>query len=79
MTHTTHTEHHESDSATPDVFPDFAVSLEEAGHRVKMLGEFVREHMTEGEDYGVIPGTNAKPTLFKAGAEKLNAIFGLAA
>ena len=78
MSQTTHTEHHESDSAAPDVFPDFAVSLEEAGHRVKMLGEFVREHMTEGEDFGVIPGTNTKPTLFKAGAEKLNAIFGLA-
>jgi hypothetical protein len=29
-----------------------------------------RELMTEGEDYGVIPGT-PKPTLFKPGAEKL--------
>lgn len=62
----------------PDVFPDFAISLEEANRRVKMLQEFVREHMVEGEDYGIIPGTSAKPTLFKAGAEKLNAIFGLA-
>ena len=43
-----------------------------------MLREFVREHMVEGEDYGVIPGTSTKPTLLKAGAEKLNAIFGLA-
>jgi hypothetical protein len=34
--------------------------------------------MVEGEDYGIVPGTNGKPTLFKAGAEKLNAIFGLA-
>ncbi|MBV9468086.1 MAG: hypothetical protein JO316_19020 [Abitibacteriaceae bacterium] len=62
----------------PDVFPDFAISLEEANRRVKMLQEFVRDHMVEGEDYGVIPGTQAKPTLFKPGAEKLNAIFGLA-
>jgi hypothetical protein len=62
----------------PDVFPDFAISLEEANRRVKMLQEFVREHMVEGEDYGVIPGTSGKPTLFKPGAEKLNAIFGLA-
>ena len=60
----------------PDVFPDFAISLEEANRRVKMLQEFVRDHMVEGEDYGVIPGTQAKPTLFKPGAEKLNAIFG---
>jgi hypothetical protein len=66
-----------SDS-TDDVFPDFAISLEEAGRRVKMLKEFVREHMTDGEDYGIIPGASPKPTLFKAGAEKLNAIFGLA-
>lgn len=64
--------------APPDVFPDFAISLEEANRRVKMLQEFVREHMVEGEDYGVIPGTSGKPTLFKPGAEKLNAIFGLA-
>jgi hypothetical protein len=64
--------------AVPDVFPDFAISLDEANRRVKMLAEFVRGHMVEGEDYGIIPGTNTKPTLFKPGAEKLNAIFGLA-
>jgi hypothetical protein len=61
-----------------DVFPDFAISLEEANRRVAMLKEFVRDHMVEGEDYGVIPGASNKPTLFKPGAEKLNAIFGLA-
>ena len=61
-----------------DVFPDFAVSLQEANRRVEQLKEFVREHMVEGEDYGVIPGASNKPTLFKPGAEKLNAIFGLA-
>lgn len=68
----------EAYNATPvDVFPDFAISLEEAVRRVKMLQQYVREHMVDGEDYGIIPGSN-KPTLFKAGAEKLNAIFGLA-
>lgn len=74
------TPHPQSDSAAapPDVFPDFAISLEEANRRVKMLKEFVRDHMVEGEDYGIIPGTSTKPTLFKPGAEKLNAIFGLA-
>lgn len=61
-----------------DVFPDFAVTLKEANRRVQLMKEFVREHMVEGEDYGVIPGASPKPTLFKAGAEKLNAIFGLA-
>jgi hypothetical protein len=43
-----------------------------------MLQEFVRDQMVDGEDYGVIPGTGSKPTLLKPGAEKLNAIFGLA-
>ena len=66
------------EAAMTDVFPDFAISLEEANRRVAMLKEFVREHMVEGEDYGVIPGASNKPTLFKPGAEKLNAIFGLA-
>lgn len=61
-----------------DVFPEFAVSLEEAARRIALLKQFVREHMVEGEDYGVIPGASPKPTLFKPGAEKLNAIFGLA-
>lgn len=61
-----------------DVFPDMAITLEEANRRVRLLQEFVHKHMVEGEDYGIIPGTSAKPTLFKAGAEKLNAIFGLA-
>jgi len=67
-----------SNSSIPtDVFPDFAVSLEEANARIKMFQQYVREHMVEGEDYGVIPGST-KPTLFKPGAEKLNAIFGYA-
>src|SRR5438045_2943000 len=60
-----------------DVFPDLAVSLDEVERRVRLLQDFVRSQMSEGEDYGTIPGT-AKPTLFKPGAEKLNAIFGLA-
>lgn len=68
----------EENLASPDVFPDFAVTLDEANRRVRLFQEFVRDHMVEGEDYGTIPGVANKPTLFKAGAEKLNAIFGLA-
>ncbi len=59
-----------------DVFPDFAVDPAEMTRRTSMLKDYVREHMSEGEDYGIIPGGN-KPTLFKPGAEKLNAVFGL--
>lgn len=60
-----------------DVFPDFAIPLEEANARIREFQRYVREHMTEGEDFGVIPGSS-KPTLFKPGAEKLNALFGYA-
>jgi hypothetical protein len=59
-----------------DVFPDFAATPEEVARRTAMLRDYVAEHMREGEDYGVVPG-GSKPTLFKPGAEKLNAVFGL--
>jgi len=64
------------ETSVVDVFPDFAVDPAEMTRRTAMLKDYVREHMNEGEDYGIIPGGN-KPTLFKPGAEKLNAVFGL--
>lgn len=66
----------QTEASAPDVFPDFAVDPAEMTRRTAMLKDYVREHMSEGEDYGIIPGGN-KPTLFKPGAEKLNAVFGL--
>lgn len=66
----------EAGNAANDVFPDFAVDPAEMTRRTAMLKDYVREHMSEGEDYGIIPG-GSKPTLFKPGAEKLNAVFGL--
>ena len=66
------------DSLVPaDAFPDFAVDPAEVTRRTQMLRDYVRNHMVDGEDFGVIPGGGTKPTLFKAGAEKLNAVFGL--
>ena len=72
----TATEPQAEDSGLLDVFPDFAVNPEEVTRRTEMLKSYVREHMKEGEDYGIVPGGN-KPTLFKPGAEKLNAVYGL--
>ena len=66
----------EAQANAADVFPDFAASPDEVTRRTEMLRDYVKNHMTVGEDYGVIPGGN-KPTLFKPGAEKLNAVFGL--
>ena len=40
----------------------------------KLLGEYVKDQMDEGTDYGVIPGTKSK-TLLKPGAEKLASLF----
>src|SRR5690606_1545692 len=40
-----------------------------------LLQSFFKEVMVEGEDYGKIPGTD-KPTLYKAGAEKLCEFYG---
>ncbi len=66
-----------SANAPADVYPGFAIPLAEAENRSRQLQQFVREQLVDGEDYGIIPGSN-KPTLFKSGAEKLNAIFGFA-
>lgn len=45
-------------------------ALAEAGEQRKLLSEYIRDHMVEGTDYGVIPGTKDK-SLLKPGAEKL--------
>lgn len=54
------------------------MDIEMAMERNKLLQQFVKGFMKEGDDYGKIPGTgeDAKPTLFKSGAEKLNSFFG---
>ena len=46
--------------------------------RYNAVGDFVKYVLKDGFDYGTIPGTGAKPTLLKPGAEKLCALFGLA-
>jgi hypothetical protein len=54
-----------------------ALTMDEAAHRYNMVVEYTKKLMTEGKDYGVIPGTGTKPTLLKPGAEKLCSLFGL--
>lgn len=53
-----------------------ALSVPQAVMRFNTLVEFVQTVMRDGVDFGTIPGT-AKPTLYKAGAEKLTTLFGL--
>jgi len=45
--------------------------------KIKEFQAIVHELLDEGQDFGVIPGTD-KPTLLKPGAEKINKILGLA-
>jgi hypothetical protein len=51
-----------------------ADALQQEADQRKLLGEYVRHHMAEGTDYGVVPGTKNK-TLLKPGAEKLTQLF----
>ena len=44
---------------------------------VKAFQAMVHQHMIEGHDYGVIPGTGSKATLLKPGAEKIAKLLGL--
>jgi hypothetical protein len=50
----------------------------EALKRVQELQAFVKTVMKAGVDYGVIPGTGGKPSLFQPGAQKLCEIYGFA-
>jgi hypothetical protein len=51
-----------------------ADALEQEGQQRRLLGEYVRSHMIEGTDYGVVPGTSNR-TLLKPGAEKLTQLY----
>lgn len=57
------------------VVPEFAITINEAKQRTKLLQKFVKDMMIPNIDYGVIKGCS-KPSLLKPGAEKLCEIFG---
>lgn len=53
------------------------MSVGEVVQQVTMIQNLMHQLMKEGEHYGVIPGTGAKPTLLKSGAEKIGFMFRL--
>ncbi len=61
----------------PSAYISPVISLERALANHAMLKQYVSQMLTEGHDFGVIPGTGSKPSLLKPGAEKLTTIFGL--
>lgn len=53
------------------------MDLETAKARLLEFQQYVKFYLREGEDFGIIPGTQ-KPTLLKPGADKLAELYGLA-
>jgi len=46
-------------------------------NQVQLIQHVMEKVMKDGEHYGVIPGCGKKPSLLKAGAEKLSLTFRL--
>ena len=60
---------------SPDVQP---LNSQQVKHQVQVIQSIMKDVMKRDEHYGVIPGCGDKPTLLKAGAEKLMFTFRLA-
>jgi hypothetical protein len=60
---------------TQDLMP--VMTIADAVNRYNAMVEIVQTVLKKDTDFGVIPGTGTKPTLYKAGAEKLSTFFGL--
>ncbi len=56
---------------------ELALRLGDMKSKLELMQSFFREVMVRNQDYGVIQGTD-KPTLLKAGAEKLCELYGYA-
>jgi len=56
--------------------PRIIMAPDEASALDRQLRDMMRGVLTDGVDFGVIPGTGSKPTLLKPGAEKLLQWFG---
>lgn len=63
--------------AASAVEPTGEMSVEQIIAQTKKIQQCMSAVMKEGEHFGVIPGTNTKPTLLKPGAEKLCLLFRL--
>lgn len=64
-------------SSTPSGGLSQAMTAAEVVGQVKLIQSVMRDVMTDGEHYGVVPGSKKK-SLWKSGAEKLCLVFRLA-
>lgn len=51
--------------------------VSQAMQKISGFQAVIQKSLLPERDYGVIPGAGSKPTLYKAGAEKINMLFGL--
>ncbi len=63
-------------SMTVEIAPAYQKAMAATTQHYQVMVAFVKAQMQKDVDYGVIPGTR-KPTLLKAGAEKLLRLFGI--
>ena len=68
----------ERGSALDKYIPEIRRTPEQVKVAIESVERLLHDHMREKIDYGKIPGT-PKPTLYKAGAERLSRFFGLGA
>jgi hypothetical protein len=54
------------------------LAVETVKHQIQVIQQVMRDAMVKDTHYGVVPGCGDKPTLLKAGAEKLSLTFRLA-
>ena len=59
-----------------EIAPAYSKAYAQTAQHYKTMLAFVQAQMVKNVDYGTIPGTK-KPTLLKAGAEKLCRLFSL--
>ncbi len=52
-------------------------NLDDLKAKLVLVQQFIKDVMVDGQDYGVIPGTD-KPTLLNPGADRLNFLYGYA-
>jgi len=62
-------------ATSSDIAP--VMSVEQVLTRRQFVIDVMKETMTEGVHYGMVPGCGKKPCLFKAGAELLSSVFRL--
>ena len=52
-------------------------SVERDGEQRAIISQYIAKNLINGTDYGIVPGTSGKPSLFKSGSEKFCSLLHL--